>query len=90
MASLGSVYMIADRRWGKLESAVERMEASIGAQVSIVVLKLDAHAKLFDEHAKSEQGWMLGIDQHLRILNGHVFEHHGEIGRLKGTTRNGT
>ena len=90
MASLGSVYMIADRRWGKLESSVEKMETSITTEIATVAAKIDAHAKMFDEHARVEQGWMSGIDQHLRTLNGHVFEHHKEIGSLKGRDRKET
>ena len=90
MASLGSVYMVADRRWGKLESSVEKMETSITTEIAVVAAKLDSHAKLFDEHARTEQEWMRGIDQHLRTLNGHVFEHHADIGVLKGSSRNGT
>ena len=90
MASLGSVYMVADRRWGKLESSVEKMETSITTEIATVAAKIDAHAKLFDEHARTEQEWMRGIDQHLRTLNGHVFEHHADIGVLKGSSRNGT
>ena len=90
MASLGSVYMVADRRWCKLESSVEKMETAITTEISTVSLKLSSHSKLFDEHARTEQEWMRGIDQHLRTLNGHVFEHHADIGVLKGSSRNGT
>ena len=90
MASIGSVYMVADRRWGKLESSVEKMQTAITTEISTVAAKIDAHSKLFDEHARTEQEWMRGIDQHLRTLNGHVFEHHADIGVLKGSSRNGT
>ena len=90
MASLGSIYMVPDRRWGKLESSVEKMQTSITTEIATVAAKIDAHAKLFDEHARTEQEWMRGIDQHLRTLNGHVFEHHADIGVLKGSSRNGT
>ena len=89
MASLGSVYMVADRRWGKLESSVTRMETAITTEIETVAAKLDSHAQMFNEHARTEQEWMRGIDQHLRTLNGHVFEHHADIGVLKGSSRNG-
>ena len=36
MASLGSVYMVADRRWGKLESSVTRMETAITTEIATV------------------------------------------------------
>ena len=90
MASLGSVYMVADRRWGKLESSVTRMETAITTDISTVSMKLDSHAQMFNEHARTEQEWMRGIDQPLRTLNGHVFEHHEAIGNLKGRDRNST
>jgi len=90
MASLGSVYMVADRRWCKLESSVGTMQTAITTEIATVSAKIDAHSKLFDEHARVEQGWMSGIDQHLRTLNGHVFDHHEAIGNLKGRERNGT
>ena len=90
MASLGSVYMVSDRRWCKLESSVTRMETAITTEIETVSAKLDSHTKLFDEHARTEQEWMRGIDQHLRTLNGHVFEHHEAIGNLKGRERSGT
>jgi len=90
MASLGSVYMVADRRWGKLESSVTRMETAITTEIETVAAKLDSHAQMFNEHARTEQAWMSGIDQHLRTLNGHVFEHHEAIGNLKGRDRNST